>query len=119
MIDAPDFDPHGQTMALCQGNRLSVLYGGNDINSEIWYSEKVLEIPSIHQSHIPTPISPSTLISTPVEKLNINQTPTPTIFAIIPSNLQQNQPLMSVIILPVILVIILISAAFFFRLKHT
>jgi hypothetical protein len=118
LIDSPSFDPHGQTMALCQGNQLSVLYSGNDEKSEIWYSEKLLNIPSIHQSPIPTPKSTPTPIPTPVENLNIIESPIPTKIVVNQPIFQENQSLLSVIILPVFLVIILISAAFYFRLKQ-
>jgi hypothetical protein len=118
LIDSPTFDPHGQTMALCQGNQLSVLYSGNDEKSEIWYSEKLLDIPSIHQSPIPTPKSTPSPTPTPIENLNISETPSPTIIAVNPPIFQQNQSLLSVIILPVILVTMLISAAFYFIRKH-
>ncbi len=119
LIDAPDFDPHGQMMAICQGNRLSVVYGGNDPASEIWYSEKILSIPSIPQSPIPTPVANPTPIPTPTENLNIGEAPIPTKIAVTPSLVQHNPSLLSAIILPVILVIILISAAFFYRMYRS
>jgi hypothetical protein len=119
LIDAPAFDPHGQTIALCQGNRLNVLYGGNDVLSEIWYSEKTLDIPAIPQSPIPTPLSTPTSITTPIEIINDLETPVPTKNPINPPAVQPQQSLMTVIIFPVISVVILLAAVFIIRTKRS
>jgi hypothetical protein len=118
VIDKPVFDPHGQQLALCQGNRLSVLYGGNDVKSEIWYSEKMLNISGIPQSPIPTPISTPTTTPTSLLNINISETPVTTKIAINPPIIQHNQSLLSVIIFPASLVIFLICTALFYRIKH-
>jgi hypothetical protein len=119
LIDAPVFDPHGQMMAICQGNRLSVVYGGNDPESEIWYSEKILSIPSIPQRPNHTPITNPTPISTPTENILIGDAPIPTKIAVNPSVVQQNQSLLSAIILPLILVLVLIAAVIIYRINRS
>jgi hypothetical protein len=119
LIDTPAFDPHGQTIAICQGNRLSVLYSGNDVLSEVWYSEKILDIPVIQQFPIPTIARTPTLTPTPIENMDISETPIPTKPAINPPILQQQQSLLTVIILPVVSVILLICAVFFIKIKRS
>lgn len=118
-IDQPSFDPHDQQLVLCQGNRLSVSYHGNDFHSEIWYSEKFLDIPNIPQLPNPTPILTSTPTATLIEDtILITETPIPTKISIGPPKLDQQQSLLTVIIFPVISVILLISAALFIKIKH-
>ena len=116
LIGQPVFDPHYQTMAICQGNRLSVLYGGNDIKSEIWYSEKILDIQGIPQSPIPSP----TTAPPPTPRASENivplyDTPIPTKIVASPPQIQEQRSILSPLILPVVLVLFLISIALVYR----
>ena len=117
VIDKPVFDPHGQTMVLCQGNRLSVLYGGNDAKSEIWYSEKMLNIPSIPQLPIPT-ISPTPEpTQTSVEYIFFDKTPIPTETVVASTPYLKKQSMLFPLTLAVVLIIVLISITFVFGVK--
>ena len=91
-IEDREIDPHGQEIAICQGNKLQVVYDDRNDSQKIWYSNRTVEAPSINRQPMPTHV-PSTdvntvSISTPEleeEALQASQVPIE-----IPGNVNQN-----------------------------
>lgn len=61
-IDTRAFDPHGQQLVVCQGNRLHVVYYDRTGENEIWYSSMTTDAPGVAR----TSISPNQISSTRV-----------------------------------------------------
>lgn len=54
-IDTRSFDPHGQQLVVCQGNRLHVAYYDRTAENEIWYSSRTVDAPERVRQAIPAP----------------------------------------------------------------
>jgi hypothetical protein len=122
-IDLRGFDPHGQTMTLCQGNRLSVLYYDRTAENEIWYSELMLNLLHIPQSLIPNPISTPANFVTPTFLVGTNEnkvsTPTlPASFSISESLVQQSSSGFLSITLAIVLVMLLVLVVLIYTVKQ-
>ena len=52
-LDTRPFDPHGQQLVVCQGNRLHVAYYDRTAENEIWYSSKITKAPELPRAAIP------------------------------------------------------------------
>jgi hypothetical protein len=59
------FDPHGQNITICQGNKLQVVYDDRSNTQNIWYSYKIVNSPHINQQVIGT--------STEIQKVDPNK----------------------------------------------
>jgi hypothetical protein len=64
-IENRQFDPHGQNITICQGNKLQVVYDDRSDTQNIWYSFKIVNSPHISQQIIRT--------STEIQKLDPNE----------------------------------------------
>jgi hypothetical protein len=54
-IEDREIDPHGQDIAICQGNKLQVVYDDRNDTQSIWYSSRIVDSPRIEQQPIPVP----------------------------------------------------------------
>lgn len=54
-IDNRQIDPHGQEIAICQGNKLQVVYDDRGDSQKIWYSSRTVEASKIARQPMPTP----------------------------------------------------------------
>lgn len=54
-IDNREIDPHGQHIAICQGNQLHVVYFDRTGEETVWYSARQVNAPHIDRKAIPTP----------------------------------------------------------------
>jgi hypothetical protein len=52
-IEDREIDPHGQEIAICQGNKLQVVYDDRNDSQKIWYSSRTVDAPRISRSSIP------------------------------------------------------------------
>jgi hypothetical protein len=53
-LDRRPFDPHGQQLVLCQGNRLHVAYYDRTGENEIWYASRMIDAPARERRPVPT-----------------------------------------------------------------
>jgi hypothetical protein len=64
-VDTRAFDPHGQQIAVCQGNRAHIAYFDRTAENEIWYSSRTIDAPQISRAPIivsegaPKPTAPA------------------------------------------------------------
>ncbi len=118
LVDDRWIDPHGQHIAICQGNRLSVIYYDRIGDNTEWYSERALDAPFLSRRVIPT-IVPTAQASTeeaPGEfsaSLNGQFTPTPPV--IISKELTKTMSLQTVILAGTVPAILIIVAFAIFR----
>ncbi len=52
-IDNRSIDPHGQAIAICQGNQLHVTYYDRTGDNRVWYSTRTVAVPPIPRQPIP------------------------------------------------------------------
>ena len=62
--DTRPFDPHGQQLVVCQGNRLHVADDDRTAENEIWYASKITKAPEL--ACVAIPISDAAPTSAPV-----------------------------------------------------
>jgi hypothetical protein len=73
-IEDRDIDPHGQEIAICQGNKLQVIYDDRNDSQNIWYSSRTVDAPRLDRQPqtLPVPATGdgtsniSTIVATPV-----------------------------------------------------
>jgi hypothetical protein len=53
-IEDREIDPHGQEIAICQGNKLQVVYDDRNDSQKIWYSNRMVDAPVINRQPMPT-----------------------------------------------------------------
>lgn len=52
-IEDREIDPHGQEIAICQGNKLQVVYDDRNDSQKIWYSNRTVEAPKLNRQALP------------------------------------------------------------------
>ena len=52
-IEDREIDPHGQEIAICQGNKLQVVYDDRNDSQKIWYSNRTVEAPRVERLSMP------------------------------------------------------------------
>lgn len=58
-VDAREFDPHGQQLVVCQGNRLHVAYYDRTAETEVWYTSMTTGAPELNRTPIATEVAVS------------------------------------------------------------
>ena len=121
-IEDREIDPHGQEIAICQGNKLQVVYDDRNDSQKIWYSSRTVDASGLDRQPHPFPVaatedgnsSGSTIVATP-DTAEISS-PTSPIPIEIPDNADQSpaNPLTPLLIasgfvIALILVIILVK----------
>jgi hypothetical protein len=56
-IEDREIDPHGQEIAICQGNKLQVVYDDRNDSQKIWYSNRTVDAPRLNRESIPKQIA--------------------------------------------------------------
>ena len=52
-IEDREIDPHGQEIAICQGNKLQVIYDDRNDSQKIWYSHRTVDAPRLNRQPMP------------------------------------------------------------------
>ena len=52
-IEDREIDPHGQEIAICQGNKLQVVYDDRNDSQKIWYSNRTVDAPRLNRQPMP------------------------------------------------------------------
>ena len=52
-IEDREIDPHGQEIAICQGNKLQVVYDDRNDSQKIWYSNRTVDAPRLNRQPVP------------------------------------------------------------------
>ena len=52
-IEDREIDPHGQEIAICQGNKLQVVYDDRNDSQKIWYSYRTVDAPRLNRQPMP------------------------------------------------------------------
>ena len=79
-VDTRSFDPHGQQLVVCQGNRLHVAYYDRTAENEIWYSSKTTNAPVLARTAITVSepaAPPTTLVEADRSATRVSPTATP------------------------------------------
>lgn len=84
LIDGRFIDPHNQSLAICEGNRLHVVYNDRTGETEVWYATKQVNAPRLGARPLPTPTPAPTLTptATAARAAAADATPAPTLSAI-------------------------------------
>ncbi len=64
-IDRRFIDPHNQSLAICEGNRLHVVYNDRTGETEVWYATKQVNTPRIAAQPLPQPTPEPTATAAP------------------------------------------------------
>jgi hypothetical protein len=64
-IDRRFIDPHNQSLAICEGNRLHVVYNDRTGETEVWYATKQVNAPRIAAQPLPQPTPEPTATAAP------------------------------------------------------
>jgi len=70
-IEDREIDPHGQEIAICQGNKLQIVYHDRNDSQKIWYSNRTVDAPRLNRQPMPladlsiAEVSSSTSSTTP------------------------------------------------------
>lgn len=73
-IDSRYIDPHGQTMVVCQGNQLHVVYYDRTGDNTVWYANREVAAPHIDRRPFPTPTAPTPVASADTTALALQPT---------------------------------------------
>lgn len=74
-IESRNMDPHSQSLVVCRGNQLHVVYDDRVVeDTSVWYSRKQVDAPHIEQNPIPTPVVALAAVSASPEAPQILQT---------------------------------------------
>ncbi|MCJ7661423.1 MAG: glycoside hydrolase, partial [Anaerolineales bacterium] len=55
-IEDREIDPHGQEIAICQGNKLQIVYDDRNDSQKIWYSNRNVDAPRIERQPMFHPV---------------------------------------------------------------
>ena len=72
-IEDREIDPHGQEIAICQGNKLQVVYDDRNDSQKIWYSNRTVDAPRLNRQ--PVPLADPTTAE--ISSSDSSTTPTP------------------------------------------
>ena len=91
-IEDREIDPHGQDIAICQGNNLQVVYDDRNDSQNIWYSNRTVDAPWLSRQALPVHESlMNQNVSTTTEPEIIEETlPPPQEMLEVPENANQN-----------------------------
>lgn len=54
-IEDREIDPHGQEIGICQGNKLQIVYDDRNDSQKIWYSNRIVDSPTVNRKSMPLP----------------------------------------------------------------
>ena len=72
-IEDREIDPHGQEIAICQGNKLQVVYDDRNDSQKIWYSYRTVDAPKLNRQPMPL----ADLSTAEISSTASSTTPTP------------------------------------------